>query len=72
MNYKIHPLADVQTQNIGDETIIWQFVVILPKALIGKNCNINCQVFIENDCLTLINQFWLIQSAQCLNVFYIL
>ncbi len=49
MNYKIHPLADVQTQNIGDETIIWQFVVILPKALIGKNCNINCQVFIEND-----------------------
>lgn len=49
MNYKIHPLADVQTQRIGDETMIWQFVVILSKAIIGKNCNINCQVFIEND-----------------------
>lgn len=49
MNYKIHPLADVQTQSIGDETIIWQFVVILANAKIGRNCNINCQVFIEND-----------------------
>ena len=49
MNYKIHPLANVQTQSIGDATTIWQFVVILSKAIIGKNCNINCQVFIEND-----------------------
>jgi len=49
MNYKIHPLSDVQTQNIGDDTMIWQFVVVLSKATIGKNCNINCQVFIEND-----------------------
>lgn len=49
MNYKIHRLADVQTQSIGDGTVIWQFVVILSKAIIGKNCNINCQVFIEND-----------------------
>ena len=29
--------------------MIWQFVVVLPNAKIGKNCNINCQVFIEND-----------------------
>ena len=49
MNYKIHPLSDVQTANIGDETMIWQFVVILPNAKIGSNCNINCHVFIEND-----------------------
>ncbi|MFV5692483.1 acyltransferase [Flavobacterium sp. LT1R49] len=49
MTCKIHPLADVQTQNIGSGTMIWQFVVILSKAIIGKNCNINCQVFIEND-----------------------
>lgn len=49
MTYKIHPLADVQTQNIGDDTMIWQFVVVLSKAVIGKKCNINCQVFIEND-----------------------
>lgn len=46
---KIHPLADVQTLNIGDNTSVWQFCVILQDAVIGNNCNINCQVFIEND-----------------------
>lgn len=46
---KIHPLADVQAQSIGEETTIWQFCVILKDAIIGKNCNINCQVLIEND-----------------------
>jgi len=46
---KIHPLSDVQSQNIGEDTSVWQFSVILSKAKIGKNCNINCQVFIEND-----------------------
>ncbi|MGF7230586.1 acyltransferase [Arachidicoccus sp.] len=46
---KIHPLADVQSKKIGDGTYIWQFCVVLPGAVIGENCNINCQVFIEND-----------------------
>lgn len=46
---KIHPLADVQSSHIGKGTTIWQFAVILPKAIIGKNCNINCHTFIEND-----------------------
>ncbi|MCW4450781.1 N-acetyltransferase [Kaistella sp. BT6-1-3] len=46
---KIHPLADVQTLNIGDNTSVWQFCVILKDAVIGDHCNINCQVFIEND-----------------------
>jgi UDP-2-acetamido-3-amino-2,3-dideoxy-glucuronate N-acetyltransferase len=45
----IHHLADVQTKRIGYGTQIWQFVVILPKAVIGENCNINCHTFIEND-----------------------
>lgn len=45
----IHPLADVQSENIGENTSVWQFCVILKEAVIGKNCNINCQVFIEND-----------------------
>ena len=49
MKYKIHNLADVQTENIGEDTMIWQFCVILKNAKIGKNCNINCNVFIEND-----------------------
>lgn len=45
----IHPSSDVQTQNIGSDTKVWQYSVILEKAIIGKNCNINCHVFIEND-----------------------
>mgnify|MGYP002630507392 CR=1 FL=1 len=45
----IHKLADVQTKNIGKNTNIWQFCVILKAAKIGNNCNINAQVFIEND-----------------------
>ena len=46
---KIHPLSDVQSNQIGDGTSVWQFAVILPKAIIGKNCNINCHTFIENE-----------------------
>lgn len=49
MNYNIHGTADVKTKNIGEGTSIWQFCVILSKAVIGKFCNINCNVFIEND-----------------------
>ena len=45
----IHPLADVQSKSIGEGTTVWQFAVVLPKAVIGKNCNINCHTFIEND-----------------------
>lgn len=45
----IHPTADVQSKNIGEGTLIWQFAVILARATIGKNCNINCHTFIEND-----------------------
>lgn len=46
---KIHPLSDIQSENIGENTTIWQYCVILKNAIIGNNCNINCQVFIEND-----------------------
>lgn len=45
----IHKLADVQSSNIGEGTYIWQFCIVLEKAIIGKNCNINCHVFIESD-----------------------
>ena len=49
MTVQIHPLADVQSRSIGDGTTVWQFVVILPGAVIGKNCNINALCLIEND-----------------------
>lgn len=45
----IHPLSDVQSQNIGPNTNVWQYVVVLPKAQIGDNCNICSHCFIEND-----------------------
>ena len=48
-NSNIHPLADVQTSHIGENTKIWQFSVILAKAKIGNNCNINALTLIEND-----------------------
>ncbi|HBU46087.1 MAG: N-acetyltransferase [Bacteroidales bacterium] len=44
----IHPRTDVLSQNIGEDTTIWQFCVILPDAQIGSNCNICAHVFIEN------------------------
>ena len=45
----IHPSADVQSKNIGEGTFVWQFAIVLPGAVVGKNCNINCHTFIEND-----------------------
>ena len=45
----IHPLSDVQSKNIGENTNIWQFCVVLPDAKIGSGCNICSHCFIEND-----------------------
>lgn len=49
MLINIHPLADVQSTNIGEGTRIWQFCVVFAGAKIGANCNICAQVLIEND-----------------------
>jgi UDP-2-acetamido-3-amino-2,3-dideoxy-glucuronate N-acetyltransferase len=46
---KIHSTSDVQSNNIGADTQIWQFCVVLPNAKIGSNCNICAHVLIEND-----------------------
>lgn len=45
----IHPSADVQSQQIGEGTTVWQHVVILGQARIGRECNINAHCLIEND-----------------------
>jgi UDP-2-acetamido-3-amino-2,3-dideoxy-glucuronate N-acetyltransferase len=45
----VHPLADVQSADIGPGTRIWQFCVVLPGARIGSGCNICSHCFIEND-----------------------
>jgi len=45
----IHPLSDCKNTSIPQSTNIWQNVVVLPKAIIGENCNICAHCFIEND-----------------------
>lgn len=45
----IHSLADVKSKNIGENTNIWQFCVVLENAKIGCDCNICSNCFIEND-----------------------
>lgn len=45
----IHPLSDCKSSNIGEDTNIWQFCVIFPKAKIGNNCNVCANVLIENE-----------------------
>lgn len=43
----IHPLSDVQSEQIGDDTNIWQFSVVAAGASIGTNCNVCSHCFIE-------------------------
>lgn len=45
----VHELADVQSTAIGDGTRIWQYVVVLPGARIGADCNLCAHTLIEND-----------------------
>lgn len=45
----IHNLADVKAVSIGVGTRIWQFVIVLQGAKIGKDCNISAHCLIEND-----------------------
>ena len=45
----IHYLSDCLSKSIGENTNIWQYVVVLTNAVIGDNCNICAHCFIEND-----------------------
>jgi acetyltransferase-like isoleucine patch superfamily enzyme len=55
----IHPLAFVHPEaEIGEGTTVWQFVVVLHGARIGRNCNLNAHTLVEGgavlgDCVTL-------------------
>jgi acetyltransferase-like isoleucine patch superfamily enzyme/dTDP-4-dehydrorhamnose 3,5-epimerase-like enzyme len=44
----IHSQSDVQSCQIGDNTRIWQYCVVLPGAVIGSDCNLSANVLIEN------------------------
>ena len=45
----IHQLADVKSSDIGEDTRIWQFSVVLSGAKIGACCNLNAHTFVESD-----------------------
>jgi UDP-2-acetamido-3-amino-2,3-dideoxy-glucuronate N-acetyltransferase len=45
----VHPQAICEANSIGENTNIWAFAHVLPKAVIGADCNICDGVFIEND-----------------------
>jgi acetyltransferase-like isoleucine patch superfamily enzyme len=45
----IHPNAEVQTQDIGAGSKVWQYSILLRGAKIGKNCKIDAHCFVEND-----------------------
>ena len=44
-----HPNALVESENVGEGTRIWAFAHVLPKAVVGRDCNLCDHVFIEND-----------------------
>lgn len=45
---RIHPLADVSAEaRIGDGTTVWQFVVVIAGADIGRDCNLNAHTLVE-------------------------
>lgn len=45
----IHPLADVGQCEIGENTRIWQFSIVLDGASIGRDCNLNAHTLVEGD-----------------------
>lgn len=45
----VHPLSDVKSTQIGAGTTVWQFCVVLARAVIGRNVNLCSHCFVEND-----------------------
>ncbi len=45
----VHPQGLCEATDVGEGTRIWAFAHVLPKARIGRDCNICDYVFIEND-----------------------
>ena len=48
-DFFVHPNALCESTTIGSQTRIWAFAHVLPKAVIGSNCNIGDHVFVENE-----------------------
>jgi len=48
-DFFVHEKSLCESSNIGKGTLVWAFAHILPKAVVGMECNICDGVFIEND-----------------------
>jgi UDP-2-acetamido-3-amino-2,3-dideoxy-glucuronate N-acetyltransferase len=44
----IHPMALVESEQIGEDTKIWAFAHVMADAVVGKDCNIGDHAFIES------------------------
>ncbi len=60
----IHPLAVVESSDIGEGTRIWAWTHIMPGAKIGRFCNIGEHCYIEND--VKIGDYCTIKNGVCL------
>ncbi|MDP2270212.1 MAG: WxcM-like domain-containing protein [Archangium sp.] len=47
--YFVHPQGLCESTQVGEGSRIWAFAHVLPKAVIGRDCNICDHVFVEND-----------------------
>jgi UDP-2-acetamido-3-amino-2,3-dideoxy-glucuronate N-acetyltransferase len=48
-DFFVHEKALCESENVGSGTRVWAFAHVLPKAVIGSECNICDGVFVEND-----------------------
>ncbi len=49
MSVYVHPQGLCESPNVGSGTRVWAFAHVLPRAVIGADCNICDHVFVEND-----------------------
>jgi UDP-2-acetamido-3-amino-2,3-dideoxy-glucuronate N-acetyltransferase len=46
---RFHPTSLVESDQVGEGTLVWAYAHILPGARIGRDCNICDHTFVEND-----------------------
>jgi UDP-2-acetamido-3-amino-2,3-dideoxy-glucuronate N-acetyltransferase len=49
VTHYVHPQGICESVQVGEGTRVWAFAHVLPRAVIGADCNICDHVFIEND-----------------------
>lgn len=49
MSAFVHPQGICESTTVGEGTRVWAFAHVLPKAVLGRDCNVCDHVFIEND-----------------------